>query len=132
LWGGGDAQGIGRRFAQAVAARDTGALEALLTPEVDFRAMTPRQFREAASAAAIIHDIIFGQWFTATDHVEAGQVPGTSTIADCHRVAYKLRLTNSKGSFEVEQQAYFSVVDGRIGWLRIMCSGFRKRNDSTS
>ncbi len=123
---------IGWRFAQAVATRDGGAIEALLTPEVDFRAMTPRRFWEAASAAAVIHDIIFGQWLTATDHVEASEVLGTSTIADCHRVAYKPRLTNPKGSFEVEQLPYFSIVDGRIGWLRIMCSGFRKRNDSTS
>lgn len=123
--------GIGERFAQAVADKDARALEALLTPDIDFRAMTPRRFWEATSAAAVVHDIIFGKWFTVTDHIEASEVVGTSTIADCHRVGYRLRLTNSTGSFVVEQQAYFGVVDGRIGWLRIMCSGFRRRSDST-
>ena len=118
--------GIGERFAQAVADKDARALEALLTPDLDFRAMTPRRFWEATSAAAVVHDIIFGKWFTVTDHIEASEVVGTSTIADCHRVGYRFRLTRSTGSFVVEQQAYFSVTDDRIAWLRIMCSGFRK------
>ena len=55
--------GIGERFAQAVADKDARALEALLTPDTDFRAMTPRRFWEA-TAAAVVHDIIFGKWFT--------------------------------------------------------------------
>jgi hypothetical protein len=122
---------IGERFAQAVADKDARALEALLTPDIDFRAMTPRQFWEASPAAAVVHEIIFGKWFTVADHIEASEVVGTSTIADCHRVGYRLRLTNSTGSFVVEQPAFFGVVDGRIGWLRIMCSGFRRRSDST-
>ena len=123
--------GIGERFAQAVANKDARALEALLTPDIDFRAKTPKQFWEATSAAAVVHDIIFGKWLTGADHIEAIEVVETSTIADCHRVGYRLRLTNSTGSFVVEQQAFFCVVDGRISWLRIMCSGFRKRSDST-
>lgn len=24
-----------------------------------------------------------------------------------------------------EQQAYLSEVDGRIGWMRVLCSGYR-------
>ena len=107
--------GIGERFAQAVADKDARALEALLTPDIDFLAMTPRRFWETTSAPAVVHDIIFGKWFTVADHIEASEVVGTSATADCHRVGYRLRLTNSTGSFVVEQQAYFGVVDGRIG-----------------
>ena len=29
------------------------------------------------------------------------------------------------GRFVVEQQAYLEERDGRIGWMRVMCSGFR-------
>ena len=123
--------GIGERFAQAVANKDARAREALLTPDIDSRAMTPRRFWEAKSPAAVVNDIILGKWFAVTDHIEASEVVGTRTFADCHRVGYRLRLTNSTGSFVVEQHAYFGVVDGRIGWLRIMCSGFRRRSDST-
>jgi hypothetical protein len=29
------------------------------------------------------------------------------------------------GRFVVEQQAYLAERDGRIGWMRVVCSGFR-------
>ena len=36
-----------------------------------------------------------------------------------------LRVRNPDGLFEVEQQAYIAERDGRIGWMRALCSGFR-------
>ena len=63
--------GIGERFAQAVRGKDACALEALLAPDIDFQVMSQRRFWEATSAAAVVHDIIFGNWFAATDHIEA-------------------------------------------------------------
>ena len=77
--------GIGDPPAQAVAEKDARALEALLRPDIDFRAMTLRRFWEATSAAVVVHNIIFGKGFRVTDHIEASEVVGTSTIADCHR-----------------------------------------------
>lgn len=35
---------------------------------------------------------------------------------------------NADGPFVVEQQAYLEVRDGRIGWMRVLCSGFRPRS----
>jgi hypothetical protein len=29
------------------------------------------------------------------------------------------------GPHLVEQQAYYSATDGRISWMRVICSGFR-------
>jgi hypothetical protein len=37
-------------------------------------------------------------------------------------------VRNDDGQNLVEQQAYLSERDGRIGWLRIMCSGYRPAN----
>jgi hypothetical protein len=34
-------------------------------------------------------------------------------------------VRNSDGEHLVEQQAYMSERDGQIGWLRIMCAGYR-------
>jgi hypothetical protein len=31
------------------------------------------------------------------------------------------------GRYLIEQQAYLSERDGKIGWLRILCSGLRPR-----
>ena len=36
---------------------------------------------------------------------------------------------NPDGPFVVEQQAYYEERDGRIGWMRVICSGFRPRTD---
>ena len=49
----------------------------------------------------------------------------TSSFADRERVGYRFRVRNADGLHLVEQQAYLSERDGRIGWLRVMCSGFR-------
>jgi hypothetical protein len=68
----------------------------LLAPDVDFRALTPDKFWEASSASEVVDDVILGRWLEPTDRIDA-----------------------------LEQPAYFTVADGRIAWLRIMCSGFR-------
>jgi hypothetical protein len=72
---------LGRRFAEAPAARDRDALAALLHPHVDFRGMTPSRVWQAADPAAVL---------------------------------------------EIEQQAYLSERDARIGRTRVVCSGFRR------
>ena len=49
----------------------------------------------------------------------------TDSFADRERVGYRFRVRNPDGLFEVEQQAYIEERDGRIGWMRVLCSGFR-------
>lgn len=116
---------LGERFAKAVAAKDQGELTEILKPEINFRAMTPGTFWESSSAAEVVKDIICGKWFEPSDHIVSSEITGTATIADCHRVGYCFRVSNSQGSYIVEQQAYYCVEDKQINWLRIMCSGFR-------
>lgn len=40
-------------------------------------------------------------------------------------MGYRLRVRNDDGVHLVEQQAYLGELDGKIGWLRIMCAGYR-------
>lgn len=81
----------GADYAQALAAKDAGALRALLHPEIDFRGITPARFWEATG-------------------------PG-----EVHRFSIK----NPEGRFLVEQQAFLTEHEGRIGWMSLSCSGFR-------
>lgn len=118
-------EAIGERFARAVAAKDPATLLDVLAHDVDFRGLTPGRCWEAASAAEVVHDVVLGAWFDAGDHVDELVDVQTGTVADRGRVAYRLRVTNGSGTFLVEQQAYFGVDDGRISWLRVLCSGFR-------
>lgn len=82
--------GIGTDFAHAVAAKDREALERLLAPGVDFRALTPRRPWEG-SRPEEVSEVFFD------------------------------------GAHVAEQQAYHRSVDGRITYLRVLCSGFRPR-----
>jgi len=114
----------GEQFAQALAAKDGARMKDLLAPSVDFRAMTPGRFWEGSEAAAIVDDTILGTWF-APDRVITGLVSvETDTVAAVDRVGYRLAVRRPDGEFTVEQQAYYATEDGRISWLRIMCTGF--------
>jgi hypothetical protein len=116
---------IGERFARAVAEKDASTLLELLAPQVDFRAMTPGRFWEAGTAVEVVDGAILGHWFEPTDVIEAIEGINHDAFVDRERVGYRFRVTNSDGSFIVEQQAYYAVEDNAISWLRIMCSGYR-------
>lgn len=114
---------LAEAFARAVAAKDGAAVLDLLHPDVDFRGMTPGRVWEAAGPADVLDAL--RHWFADDDHVEQIEALETDVFADRQRVGYRLRVRNADGPHLVEQQAYLSERDGRIGWLRIMCAGYR-------
>ena len=113
-------------FARAVAAKDADGITELLHPEIDFQAMTPRRVWGAEGPEDVLAAL--GIWFSEDDVIEALERIETDEFADRQRVGYRLRIRNPDGLHLVEQQAYLSDRDGRIGWLRIMCSGYRPIN----
>ena len=115
---------LGPAFANALAQKDFAALAALLHPEVDFRGLTPGRFWEATNPDDVIQGIL-RQWFEDSDHIEQLLNLETDSFADRHRVGYRFRVHNPDGRYEVEQQAYLEERDGKIGWMRVLCSGFR-------
>jgi hypothetical protein len=114
---------LGAAFAQALAAKDTGALVELMHPEIDFRAMTPRRIWEGDDPATIVAEV-FWHWFEDSDEIDSVEHVETDAFAGRERVGYRFRVRNPEGTFLVEQQAYLSERDGRIGWMRVMCSGY--------
>ncbi|HUE28030.1 MAG TPA: hypothetical protein VMP89_14740 [Solirubrobacteraceae bacterium] len=119
------AAATGTRFASALAAKDRDALRELLHPQVEFRALTPRRSWEADDPEAVI-EIVFGSWFDDADSIEALESVETGVVADREQLRYRLSVANPEGSFVVEQQGYLSVgEDGRIEWMRLVCSGYR-------
>ena len=114
---------LGEDFARAVAAKDHDRVRQLLHPQLDFRAMTPKRIWEAESPEDVVSAL--GVWFSDDDEIQGLDVVDTDAFADRERVGYRLRINNPDGEHLVEQQAYLSEQDGRIGWLRIMCSGYR-------
>jgi hypothetical protein len=115
---------LGTEFARSLAAKDADRLRDLLHPEIDFRGMTPGRTWEANDPDAVI-DVLLGHWFEDVDHIEALERLENDDVADRQRVGYRFNVTSPDGRFVVEQQAYLSDRDGRIGWMRVLCSGYR-------
>ena len=116
-------QPLGTAFAHAIATKDMAGVIELLHPELDFRAMTPGRIWEADGPSDVVTAL--QDWFDDDDVIEGVDTLETDGFADRERVGYRLRVRNNDGLQLVEQQAYLSTRDGRIGWLRIMCSGYR-------
>ena len=119
-----EAKTLGGRFATALVEKDFERAGELLHPEVDFRALTPSRFWEASSPDEVVADIL-PQWLEPSDEVESLDAVESDRVADRERVGYRFTVTNPDGRFVVEQQAYVSERDGRIDWMRVVCSGFR-------
>ena len=115
---------LGARFAEALAAKDTATLTELLAPDIDFKALTPRKFWDSDSTTGVL-EVLFDNWFEEQDHIEGVEITEGDPVADTAHVAYRLAVTTPDGPHVVEQQAYFRAEDGRIGYLRVLCSGYR-------
>jgi hypothetical protein len=115
---------LGAEFARALAVKDFSRVLALMHPEIDFRGLTPNRSWEAGDAEAVISGVL-RRWFEDADEIEALDRLESDAFADRERVGYRFRVLNPQGRFLVEQQAYLSARDGRIGWMRVVCSGFR-------
>lgn len=115
---------LGRMFAEALAAKDFERIAELLDPEVDFRGLTPRRSWEAIGPDQTVDEILTS-WLEESDHVDELVSVETGTFADRATLSYALRGHNEDGPFTFEQRAYFTERDGRIDWMRVVCSGFR-------
>ncbi len=122
--GAADRRSLGVSFAGALARKDFDQVLMLLHPQVDFRALTPGRTWQASDARSVVGEVL-SVWFEPTDELERLVSTETDSFADRERIGYRFEGRNADGPFVVEQQAYYTAVDGRIGWMRVLCSGFR-------
>ena len=115
---------LGSSFAAALALKDFDRIRDLLHPEVEFRGLTPRRFWEAEDPETVVGAVLRA-WFEDSDEIEELLHLETDAFADRERVGYRFLVRNPEGLFEVEQQCYIGERDGRIGWMRTLCSGYR-------
>jgi hypothetical protein len=115
---------LGGAFARALAAKDFARIAELMDPQIDFRGLTPSRYWEAGDPETLITAVL-RQWFKDADEIEALELLETDAFADRERVGYRFSVRKPDGRFLIEQQAYLSARDGRIGWMRLLCSGFR-------
>jgi hypothetical protein len=114
----------GREFAEALATKDFSRAAGVLSPEVDFRALTPNMNWQAIGPDDVVTSVL-REWFEDSDELEELISFEARPFADREHVAYSLRGRNEDGPYVVEQQAYFTTEAGRIVWMRVLCSGKR-------
>ncbi|HEY1276873.1 MAG TPA: nuclear transport factor 2 family protein [Thermoleophilaceae bacterium] len=119
-----DPDTLGAEFARALAAKDSARLLDLMHPEIDFRAMTPSRTWKPEGPEEVL-SVLFTRWFEDSDEIRGLVQLESDMVVDRERVGYRLSVTNPDGRFLVDQQAYVEPRDGRIGWMRVLCSGYR-------
>jgi hypothetical protein len=115
---------LGTDFARALAEKDSSRMLELMHPQIDFRGMTPGRTWDASDPDAVV-SVFLGQWFEAQDEIQSLEDLASDSFADRQRVGYRFSVSTPDGHFLVEQQAYLSERDGQIGWMRVLCSGYR-------
>ncbi|MEA2125847.1 MAG: hypothetical protein QOI80_2629 [Solirubrobacteraceae bacterium] len=122
---------VARALVEAIVARQVGRAADLLHPEIDFRAMTPNRVWEAEGREGV--ETILRQWFEDPDE-EIHRIEATETVAieDTLRVGWLVHISDADGPHVFEQQAYVRERDGRVGWLRVMCSGWIPLGDPSA
>jgi hypothetical protein len=117
---------LGPAFAHALARRDFHQVAAILCPDVEFRALTPRRAWEAPTADETVR--VLRTWFDDATVVDDVLSVRTDSLADRHSVTYRFAGGRPGGRFVIEQHAYYTERDGQIGWMRLLCSGFRPQS----
>jgi hypothetical protein len=115
---------LGTDFAKAFAAKDADRIRELVHPEIDFKALTPNRNWEASDQDKLV-SMLFDEWLEDSDEVQGIESVESDSFADRERVGYRLAVRCPDGNFLVEQQAYIEERDGTIGWMRVVCSGWR-------
>jgi ketosteroid isomerase-like protein len=114
---------LGPAFAHALARGDFAQVAEVLCPDVEFRALTPRRPWEAQTAEETL--AILQTWFNPTRVVDDVLGIRSDIVGDRHSVTYRFSGEEPQERFVIEQYAYYTERDGRIGWMRVVCSGFR-------
>jgi hypothetical protein len=123
----GTSSSVGATWVRAIVDRDVDGLKGMLADRVSFMGLTPRRCWEAATPAEVA-DVVFDNWFEESDRIDDASSDEGAAVADLGRIGYRFEITNPDGPHVVEQQAYYHATDGRIDYLRIVCSGFRPRS----
>ena len=111
-------------FVDAVVARDFGRARDQLHPEINFRGMTPNRSWEADGPDGV--EQALRTWMDNSEreveHIDATEI---TEIEDTVRAGWRVQGGGAGGPFVFEQQVYAREREGRVGWLRVMCSGPR-------
>jgi hypothetical protein len=142
---------LGHGFVEALVAADFDGMRALLHPEIRFRGLSPHKFLKPSPADPVGGVIrAFRLWFyEGADGRFEGDHPEeliSCTVAPFgpggrHKLSFQVRSRSREMAaayrrygiadvpddvdWLVEQEAYYDVIDGKIGWMIVLCGGYQ-------
>jgi hypothetical protein len=123
--------GVASALVDAIVVRDFERAVALLHPDIDFRAMTPSRVWEADGPGGV--EAVLREWLDDPDEdVAAIEATEPVAIEGTVRVGWVVHISDGGGPHVFEQQAYVRERDGRIAWMRVMCSGWIALTESSA
>jgi TusA-related sulfurtransferase len=116
------AQAIGDTWIEAITSGELERLAELCWPDVTSQLITPRRVLNHEDVAMLADSV--HRWFGAC---RAFQVTyrRVARVGQRLSLAYAFRLQEDGAWFDVEQQVYAALRDGKIEHLKLLCSGFQ-------
>lgn len=109
---------------EAVTERDFARVRRLLGEAIDFRGMTPRRIWEADGPDEVVR--VLREWLADPERpIDRIDPTEPAVVQDTLRVGWLVHGRNADGPMAFEQQAYLREQDGRVVWLRVICTGQR-------
>jgi hypothetical protein len=116
---------LGKAFVDALVARDWDAMQDVLDPEVDLRALTPGKVWSATGAKAACADV-FGVWFPPHEVTERIEGPEFTDVLGRVRADYRLFVRNQKDNVYLVEQRVYLDGEERLERVELICGGFRR------
>lgn len=114
----------GRRYLDALAARDWATLDQLVAPDVWLRALLPRHLDDHFGAAQTLGAL--RTWYGGATAFEVMALDHDA-VGHKERVRYRFLLRPDWAPTTrhlIEQQAYLSIADGLVRKIDLVCTGF--------
>lgn len=112
---------IGEALVDRLMAGDASGAAALLSPDVQFRAVTPKKFFELAGRDDVM--AAFDRWFRAGWR-EALESFAADAVGPRQHMTYRVRWSDEYcRRFVFEQHVYYEADGSGITWVELLCSG---------
>lgn len=115
-------QKLGEDWVQAITEGNLDRLEKFCHPNVTSRLLLPRRIVNLDNASGLVAE--YRDWFGSCTNfkLEASRV---SQVGERLGIFYRFRLQDQGDWYDIEQQLYCTMKDGRVEKLSLLCSGFQ-------
>lgn len=113
---------LGTEWIQAIADGALERLEGFCAPDISFQFLTPKRYVKLDNAADLVTR--FRQWFGECTNFRV-QESRVDLVGERLGIFYRLLLQEAGISYNIEQQLFCTLKNGRIAYLHLLCSGFQ-------